>query len=45
MVFTRMNDFSFWLLPPGSFFAAGGANAAGWTMYPPLSIQMGPAWT
>jgi cytochrome c oxidase subunit 1 len=48
MAFARMNNFSFWLLPPaallllGSFFVAGGANAAGWTMYPPLSIQMGP---
>ena len=48
MAFARMNNFSFWLLPPaaillvGSFFVAGGANAAGWTMYPPLSVQMGP---
>lgn len=47
----RMNNFSFWLLPPaaillsGSFFAPGGAEAAGWTMYAPLSIQMGPVWT
>jgi cytochrome c oxidase subunit 1 len=49
MAFARMNNFSFWLLPPaalllvGSFFAGGGANAAGWTMYAPLSIQMGPS--
>jgi cytochrome c oxidase subunit 1 len=48
MAFARMNNFSFWLLPPaaillvGSFFVAGGATAAGWTMYPPLSVQMGP---
>ncbi|MEZ0606698.1 cytochrome c oxidase subunit 1 [Paraburkholderia sp. IW21] len=48
MAFARMNNFSFWLLPPaaillvGSFFAPGGAEAAGWTMYAPLSIQMGP---
>jgi len=48
MAFARMNNFSFWLLPPaallllGSFFVPGGANAAGWTMYPPLSVQMGP---
>ncbi|TAL92918.1 MAG: cytochrome c oxidase subunit I [Paraburkholderia sp.] len=48
MAFARMNNFSFWLLPPaailliGSFFAPGGAQAAGWTMYAPLSIQMGP---
>jgi cytochrome c oxidase subunit 1 len=48
MAFARMNNFSFWLLPPaalllvGSFFAGGGSAASGWTMYPPLSIQMGP---
>ena len=47
MAFARMNNFSFWLLPPaallltGSFFAGGGATASGWTMYPPLSLQMG----
>src|SRR6476661_8050898 len=47
MAFARMNNFSFWLLPPAaillslSFFAPGGATAAGWTMYPPLSLQMG----
>src|SRR5690606_34361077 len=48
MAFARMNNFSFWLLPVGatlftvSFFVPGGANAAGWTMYAPLSQQMGP---
>ena len=48
MAFARMNNLSFWLLPPaallliGSFAVSGGATAAGWTMYPPLSIQMGP---
>src|SRR3546814_7051804 len=48
MAFARMNNFSFWLLPIGailftvSFFVPGGANAAGWTMYAPLSLQMGP---
>jgi cytochrome c oxidase subunit 1 len=47
MAFARMNNWSFWLLPPaailliGSFFVPGGATAAGWTLYPPLSIQMG----
>ena len=47
MAFARMNNFSFWLLPPAalmliaSFLSAGGATAAGWTMYPPLSLQMG----
>lgn len=47
MAFARMNNFSFWLLAPaallvlGAFFTGGGAAAAGWTMYPPLSVQMG----
>ncbi|NMG04322.1 cytochrome c oxidase subunit I [Azoarcus taiwanensis] len=47
MAFARMNNWSFWLLPPAailliaSFFVPGGATAAGWTLYPPLSIQMG----
>ncbi|HYD97168.1 MAG TPA: cbb3-type cytochrome c oxidase subunit I, partial [Noviherbaspirillum sp.] len=47
MAFARMNNFSFWLLPPaailltGSFLVGGGATAAGWTLYPPLSAQMG----
>ncbi|MBX7228311.1 MAG: cytochrome c oxidase subunit I [Burkholderiaceae bacterium] len=48
MAFARMNNFSFWLLPPAailltvSFFVPGGATAAGWTLYAPLSAQMGP---
>jgi len=48
MAFPRLNNWSFWLLPPaalllmGSFLAPGGATAAGWTLYAPLSIQMGP---
>ncbi len=48
MAFVRMNNFSFWLLPPaailliGSYFMPGGTEAAGWTMYAPLSTQMGP---
>ena len=47
MAFARMNNFSFWLLIPaalmlvGSFFVGGGAAAGGWTMYAPLSLQMG----
>jgi cytochrome c oxidase subunit I len=53
MAFARMNNFSFWLLPPRwlscwstSFLVPGGATAAGWTLYAPLSTQMGPlAWT
>src|SRR5512141_2097757 len=45
MAFARMNNWSFWLLPPAalllitSFFLPGGAMAAGWTMYAPLSVQ------
>jgi cytochrome c oxidase subunit I len=48
MAFARMNNWSFWLLPVGatllvsSFFVPGGATAAGWTLYAPLSTQMGP---
>jgi cytochrome c oxidase subunit I len=48
MAFARMNNLSFWLLPMstvlllGSFLVPGGAPAAGWTMYAPLSTQMGP---
>jgi cytochrome c oxidase subunit 1 len=48
MAFARLNNFSFWLLPPaalllmGSFLAPGGAPATGWTMYAPLTVQMGP---
>ncbi len=47
MAFARMNNLSFWLLPPAAllllaaFFTAGGAPGSGWTMYPPLSLQMG----
>ena len=47
MAFARMNNWSFWLMPPaalllvGSFFVPGGATAAGWTLYAPLSVQMG----
>jgi cytochrome c oxidase subunit I len=49
MAFARMNNFSFWLMIPaaltlvGSFFMPGGAPAAGWTLYAPLSLQMGPS--
>ena len=49
MAFARMNNFSFWLLVPasimlvGSFFMPGGAPAGGWTLYAPLSYQMGPS--
>ncbi len=45
MAFPRLNAFSFWLLIPAgglmaaSFFVQGGAAAAGWTAYPPLSLK------
>jgi cytochrome c oxidase subunit 1 len=48
MAFARMNNFSFWLLPVAaallivSYPVPGGATAAGWTLYAPLSVQMGP---
>ena len=48
MAFARMNNFSFWLLPVAatllvvSYVVPGGATSAGWTLYAPLSIQMGP---
>jgi len=47
MALPRMNNWSFWLLPVagtlliGSLFLPGGGPAAGWTIYPPLSIQTG----
>jgi cytochrome c oxidase subunit 1 len=47
MAFPRINALSFWLLPVGGltilsgFVAKGGAAAAGWTGYVPLSRQLG----
>jgi cytochrome c oxidase subunit 1 len=47
MALPRLNNWSFWLLPPAatlliiSLFVPGGGPAAGWTMYPPLSVQGG----
>ena len=47
MAFARLNNFSFWtlfaagLVLVGSFFTSSGAAAGGWTLYPPLSLQMG----
>jgi cytochrome c oxidase subunit 1 len=47
MAFARMNNLSFWLLIPAalmivmSFFVPGGAPSAGWTLYAPLTLQMG----
>ncbi len=43
MAFPRLNMISYWLIPPSAlimlagFFVEGGAAAAGWTSYPPLS--------
>jgi len=47
MAFGRLNNWSFWLLPPAamllilSLFVPGGAAAGGWTLYPPLTVQAG----
>ncbi len=47
MALPRLNNWSFWLLPPAatllviSLFAPGGGPAGGWTLYPPLSVQAG----
>ena len=47
MAFARMNNWSFWILPFAgslliiSFFVPGGAPGVGWTMYAPLTVQMG----
>lgn len=49
MAFARMNNFSFWLNVPAAliivsgFFMPGGAPSAGWTLYAPLTLQMGPS--
>ncbi|HZD01823.1 MAG TPA: cytochrome c oxidase subunit I [Actinomycetes bacterium] len=45
VAFPRLNAMSYWLYLFGSlmvvsgFFVAGGAGAAGWTAYPPLSVS------
>src|SRR6476660_5881077 len=47
MAFARLNNWSFWLLPFAatllmlSFFMPGGAPGTGWTLYAPLTVQMG----
>ncbi len=49
MALPRMNNWSFWILPFGfammlaTLFMEGGGPAAGWTIYPPLSLQTGNA--
>ncbi|HET9852398.1 MAG TPA: cytochrome c oxidase subunit I [Candidatus Limnocylindrales bacterium] len=46
MAFPRINALSFWMLPLGAilllmgFFVPGGAAAAGWTSYPPLTERL-----
>lgn len=46
MALPRMNNMSFWILPfaftllLSTFFMSGGAPAGGWTMYPPLVLQL-----
>ena len=50
MALPRLNNWSFWLLPVGfslllmTLFVPGGAPAAGWTLYPPLSLQAGASF-
>ena len=46
----RVNNWGFWILPfaftmlIGTLFVPGGGPAAGWTMYPPLSLQTSNAF-
>jgi cytochrome c oxidase subunit 1 len=47
MALPRMNNLSFWILPfaftllISTLFLSSGGPAAGWTLYPPLSLQGG----
>jgi Heme/copper-type cytochrome/quinol oxidases, subunit 1 len=47
MALPRMNNWSFWILPfafsmlLSTVFMPGGGPTAGWTLYPPLSMQGG----
>lgn len=49
MAFPKLNMISYWFMWPAfilmlaSFFVEGGAAAAGWTSYPPLSVQQSAA--
>ncbi len=49
MAFPTLNMLSYWVMWPAfvlmtiSFFVPGGASAAGWTGYPPLSVAQGAA--
>ncbi len=50
MALPRMNNWSFWILPfafglmLSTLFMEGGGPAAGWTLYPPLSLQGGKSF-
>ena len=50
MALPRLNNFSFWILPCAfiillsTLFVPGGGPAGGWTMYPPLMLQMGASF-
>jgi cytochrome c oxidase subunit 1 len=50
MALPRLNNMSFWILPfaftmlLSTLFMEGGAPAGGWTMYPPLTLQLGDAF-
>jgi cytochrome c oxidase subunit 1 len=50
MALPRLNNLSFWILPfafvilLSSLFVPGGGPAAGWTMYPPLVLQLGQSF-
>ena len=50
MALPRMNNWSFWILPfafamlLSTLFMESGAPAGGWTMYPPLVLQMGTSF-
>ena len=50
MALPRLNNMSFWILPfaatllISTFFMEGGAPGGGWTMYPPLVLQLGDAF-
>jgi cytochrome c oxidase subunit I len=50
MALPRLNNLSFWILPfaftilLSSIFVPGGGPAGGWTLYPPLSLQMGDSF-
>ena len=50
MALPRLNNFSFWILPfafvilLSTLFVPGGGPSGGWTMYPPLMLQMGASF-